>query len=83
MCRIPRAPGERAVLRAQHPQPETVLVPMRHVDGEIGLRHLCRAHAAEIAGDFGIEMQCDEVGKVIFAEALGDQPFRPEAIHGS
>jgi hypothetical protein len=34
------SPGECAVFRSQHKQPEAVLVPMRHIDGEIGPRRL-------------------------------------------
>lgn len=76
------APGERAVVRSQRPQPKTMLIPMGHVDGEVGLRDLGRSHAAEITGDLGIEMQCDEVGEVIFAQSLGRQSVGAEVIHG-
>ena len=77
-----RPPGERAVSRSQHPQPKTVLVPMRHVGREIGLGDLGCTHAAEIAGHLGIEMQRDEVVEVVFAKPLGGQSVGAEAVHG-
>ncbi|MGC8016022.1 hypothetical protein ACP3V9_24890, partial [Salmonella enterica] len=42
-----------------------------------------RAHAAEIAGDIGIEMECDEVGEVGFVQPFASQPLGAELIHES
>ncbi len=54
---------------------------MGEVDGEIGLRCLGRPHAAQIAGHFGIEVECDEIGEMILAQFLGGQPLGAEVIH--
>ena len=59
-----------------------MLVPMGHIGVEIGLGPFRRAHAAEISGHLGIEMQCDEVREVILTKPLGSQVLGAEMIHG-
>jgi hypothetical protein len=54
---------------------------MRHIGAEVGLGRLRRAHAAEISGHLGVEMQRDEVGEVIFVQPLGGEPRRAEMFH--
>jgi hypothetical protein len=76
-----RSPGECPVFRSQHPQTEAMLIPMRHIGVEIGLRLLRRTDAAEIARNLGIEMQRDEVGEMIFTKPFGAEPRRSEMFH--
>jgi hypothetical protein len=64
-------PGELAISRSQRPKSEAMSIPMGRVDGEINLRCLGRAHAAEIAGHLRIEVQRDQVLKVSFVQPLG------------